>query len=360
MRPQWQAEASVHCPDGRPGDPAAYSGKDSFTFVRLRLCDPDGVEGNGVTGRFLAPEVAHFLNRVLPDALNGASDDPVSDLSRCHNPRAMGGVAVSALSAFDIALTDIRAKRAGVSVATLLGGARASAPVHITCGFPELDIDALARTCAHEVETGAKGVKVLISARGRSVAEDLVRLKAVREAIGPGAELIADANCRMGRDDALEFVRGAHDLNLTWLEEPVNGNDRILLGELATHGIALGAGQMEQSADRFALLAEAGVQVIQPNAVFAGGFGAAIDAARAATAQRASVSPAGGWDIINLHWMCGAFDAGAIELHRAQTRIVRMLMPGGLTVSGGQIAVPDVPGLGLLPDEAALAECRVG
>ncbi|MFY0690470.1 MAG: mandelate racemase/muconate lactonizing enzyme family protein [Paracoccaceae bacterium] len=360
MASGWHAEASVHSPAGRPGDPAPYSGQNSFTFVMLRLRDPDGVEGFGVTGRFLADEVAHFLNRVLPGALDEDAEDPVAALARKHNPRGMGGVVVSALSALDVALTDIRAKRQGVNVAKLLGGAREAAPVHITCGFPELEIGALADMCAGEVEAGASGVKVLIAARGRSVAEDLGRLRAVREAIGPSADLIADANCRMARGAALEFVQGAQDLNLTWLEEPVTGNDRTLLAEMAAHGIPLGAGQMEQSADRFALLTEAGVNVIQPNAVFAGGFPAAINAARAAMARGASVSPAGGWDIVNLHWMCGALSAGAVELHRAQTRIVRLLMPEGLSIRDGRLTASAAPGLGLTPDTAALAECRVG
>ncbi|MEO0691281.1 MAG: enolase C-terminal domain-like protein [Pseudomonadota bacterium] len=360
MQHRWQVEASVHSPSGDPGDPAPYSGADSFTFVRLRLRDPDGVEGNGVTGRFLAPEVAHFLNRVLPDALDGPADDPVADIARRFNPRAMGGVVVSALSALDIALTDIAAKRADVSVATLLGGKRRAAPVHVTCGFPELDMAGLAEVCAREVEAGAMGVKVLIASRRWSVAEDLARLRTVRAAIGPTAELIADANCRMDADLALEFVRGARDLNLTWLEEPVEGNDCAALAMLADEGIVLGAGQMEQSHERFDLLSKAGVRVIQPNAVFAGGVRTAIEVAKTASARGATISPAGGWDIINLQWMCGAFEVGAVELHRAQARIVRLLMPDGPAIDRGQMAVPARPGLGLYPDEGALAACRVG
>ena len=91
MGSTWHVEASVHCPVGGPRDPGPYSGADSFTFVRLLLRDPDGVAGTGVTGRFLAPEVAHFLNRVVPDVLNGGSHDPVGDIAKQFNPRQMGG-----------------------------------------------------------------------------------------------------------------------------------------------------------------------------------------------------------------------------------------------------------------------------
>ena len=106
-------------------------------------------------------------------------------------------------------------------------------------------------------------MKVLIAAKGRTVAQDLARLRAVRDAIGPGAELIADANCRMDLDTARAFSRGAVELNLAWLEEPVAGNDRHALASLAAEGrVPIGAGQMEQSADRFDLLTEAGIDAI--------------------------------------------------------------------------------------------------
>lgn len=359
MAGAWQVDATAHAPEADAGDPAPYAGADSFTFVRLRLRDPDGIEGNGFTGRFLAPEVAHFLNRTVPGVLADGTGDPVGEIARRFNPRGMGGVVISATSALDVALTDIRAKRAGLSAASLLGGARNVAPVHVTCGFPELTTKALAEACRQEVAQGALGVKVLVAARGRSVEEDLNRLRAVREAIGDEADLIADANCRMTLDTALRFVDGARDLNLTWLEEPVIGNEIAALSRLAAEGIPIGAGQMEQSAARFERLREAGVAVIQPNAVFIGGVRAAIEVARTAAADGRAISIAGGWDIVNLHWICGAMNTGAVELHRAQVRIARLLMEDLPTIAGGHLVVPDLPGLGLAPNEDRLRACRI-
>ncbi|PWK56284.1 enolase C-terminal domain-like protein [Roseicyclus mahoneyensis] len=350
--------AAVHKAGAAPGDPAPYAGEDSFTFVRVQVTDADGVTGDGFTGRFCAAEVAHLLNGAVADALSGPG--PMPDLSRKLNPRAMTGVVVSALSALDVALWDLAGKRAGKSVAALLGAARPSAPVDVTCGFPALDLDALVAACADEIAGGAHGVKVLVAAKGRSVAEDVARVAAVRAAIGDGAALIADANCGWDLDSAMAFARGAADLNLAFLEEPVRGNDRHALAALAAERIVpLGAGQMEQSAERFDLLAGAGVAVIQPNAVFAGGITAAVDAARAAEAAGCAVSPAGGWDLVNLHWMCGAMTMGAVELHRAQGRIARLLMGSPPEMAGGMLVASDAPGLGLSPDEEALAACRV-
>ena len=354
-----QISAAVHRAGAAPGDPAPYTGEDSFTFVRVQIRDADGVTGDGFTGRFCAAEVAHLLNGAVADML--AVPGPLPDLARRLNPRGMTGVVVSALSALDVAIWDLAGKRAGQPVAALLGATRPAAPVHVTCGFPALDTDALVAACTAEVAAGAKGVKVLVAAKGRSPAEDAARLRAVRAAIGPAPDLIADANCGWGLDDARAFAHGVADLNLTWLEEPVRGNDRHALAELAGLGLMpIGAGQMEQSAERFDLLAEAGVSVVQPNAVFAGGIGAAVAVARAASVHGCKISPAGGWDLVNLHWMCGAMGVGAVELHRAQARIARLLMDSPPQMQGGLLAVSQAPGLGLSPDEAALAACRIG
>jgi L-rhamnonate dehydratase len=354
-----RVQATVHRANAAPGDPAPYAGEDSFTFLRVQVTDADGRTGDGFTGRFCAAEVAHLLNGAVASAL--ARPGPLPDLARQLNPRAMTGVVVSALSALDVALWDLAGKRAGQSVASLLGGTRPAAPVHVTCGFPAMGIDALMRACADAVADGAQGVKVLVAAKGRGVAEDLARLRAVRAAIGPKAELIADANCGWDLDTARAFLHAADALDLAWLEEPVKANDRHALAALSrATRIPLGAGQMEQSADRFSLLIEAGVAVIQPNAVFAGGIGAAFAAARAAQDAGCRVSPAGGWDLVNLHWMCGAMQTGAVELHRAQARILRLLTEHPPRMANGMLALGDAPGFGLSPDEDALAACRTG
>ena len=289
-----QVVAHVHRATAAAGDPAPYAGEDSFTFLRVQIRDCEGRIGEGFTGRFCVAEVAHLLNGAVAEAL--ARPGPLPDLARQLNPRAMTGVVVSALSALDVALWDLAGKRAGQSVAAMLGAARPAAPVHVTCGFPALETDALVRACADEVLAGAKGVKVLVAAKGRGVDADLMRLRAGRSAIGPKAELSADANCGWDLEAAIDFARKAEALDLAWLEEPVKANDRRALALLAAVApMPLGAGQMEQSADRFDLLAEAGVTMIQPNAVFAGGIGAAVTAARGAVAHGLSVSPAGGW-----------------------------------------------------------------
>lgn len=352
--------ASVHRPR-TPGEAGGYAGRDSAVFVWCRVETADGLVGDGFTGRFLAAEVAHFLDGALGEAVTEAPlpDDPIPALAARFNPRGMTGVVVSALSALDVALHDLRGKAAGKPVAALLGTPRAGVPVHVTCGLPHLDIDALAGTCRAAVAAGADGVKMVVGAGGRPWREDAERVHAVRDAVGPAAELVADANGAFDLATAGAFAAAVAPCRLAWIEEPVRGNDPTALAALAAAGHPIGAGQMEQSRFRFDALLDAGrVAVIQPNAVFCGGFvEAAVVADRAEMLGR-RLAPAGGWELVNLH-LVAARPAGALERHAGQAAIVETITGTAPPPLAGPLRVPDAPGLGIAVDTASLERARL-
>lgn len=359
-------KASVHRPVtvGEQENKATYAGTDGPVFVRCRVDTDEGITGNGFTGRFLAAEVTHFLNHAVSDVIIGEAPlerDLMAAIERRFNPRAMTGVVISALSALEIALTDIQGKADGKSIATLLGGKRNRVPVHVTCGLPHLDIEALQATAARAIKTGAAGVKIVIAAKGRPWQEDAERILAVREAIGPDADLIADANCGLDLATARNFAYAVSDARLTWLEEPLGDNDPRQLAELTGEvDCPVGAGQMEQSEYRFEqLIRQGGVSVIQPNAVFAGGFRKALDVIRLAGRHNRELCPAGGWDFVNLHLMAGALEHGAMEYHEGHESIIRCISGSATAPKDGYLTVPDAPGLGIEIDEVELANARV-
>jgi L-alanine-DL-glutamate epimerase-like enolase superfamily enzyme len=88
---------------------------------------------------------------------------------------------------------------------------------------------------------GYRGVKIKV---GRSeVAEDIARLSAVREAIGPAVQLMVDANGRWDLPHALDFARRAASLNLKWREEPLWYDNVAGHRQLALRGFPIALGE---------------------------------------------------------------------------------------------------------------------
>lgn len=156
----------------------AYAGGESLTFLRCKVTTDDGFTGIGVTGRFLADEVAHLLNGGIAAAAKGL--DPLeieavtAQLAKKFNPRQSTGVFVSAMSALDLALWDIRGKALGQPVARLIGGARAAVPAYATAGLPAFSEVELVAACKGALAAGFHGAKMLVGA-GRSPDEDARR-----------------------------------------------------------------------------------------------------------------------------------------------------------------------------------------
>ncbi|MDY8108937.1 mandelate racemase/muconate lactonizing enzyme family protein [Fulvimarina sp. 2208YS6-2-32] len=144
------------------------------------------------------------------------------ELYNLFRDQGQRGLAVTALSGIDVALWDIKGKRFGVSVATLLGGRmRESVKAYATGSFRRDGVDRVrdnAEECARHVAAGFHAVKIKI---GFGVAGDLEVVRAVREAIGPEARLMIDANHGYDVLEAVTLGRLAADYDIDWFEEPV-------------------------------------------------------------------------------------------------------------------------------------------
>ncbi|WP_431283578.1 mandelate racemase/muconate lactonizing enzyme family protein [Humitalea sp. 24SJ18S-53] len=335
-----------------------YAGLDTPAFVRCRVETEDGLVGTGVTGRFLGPEVAALLGQGFDEALRGADARMIEAigprLTARFNPRNATGAFVSALSALDMALWDLRARALGEPLWRLLGGARTSVRCYATVGLPGYEEDKLAAVCKASVEAGFVGVKMLVAAGGRGVEEDASRVRAVRQAIGPRALLMLDANCGMNVATARRLALMVEDCDIAWFEEPLLGND---LEQLATLRrairIPIAAGQMVQSLGWFReALSRGAVDWLQPNAAFCGGISAMLRILAMAEAYGTPVAHAGGWDIANAAVMAGHAGGGLLEMHGAQLAL-RARLTEDLLPDAGVIHMPDRPGIGFAFREAA-------
>ncbi|MBY0271166.1 MAG: mandelate racemase/muconate lactonizing enzyme family protein [Burkholderiales bacterium] len=327
----------------------AYAGGESLTFLRCRVTTDDGVTGTGVTGRFLADQMAQLLNGGINAAAQGM--DPLdieavtTALAKTFNPRQSTGVFVSALSALDLALWDIKGKLLKQPVARLIGGARTAVPAYATAGLPAFSEAELVSACKAALAAGFHGAKILVGA-GRSLDEDARRIRAVRNAVG-AAPLMLDANCAFTVAEAKRLAALVADCDIAFFEEPVRGNDIASLAELRRAvSIPLASGQMIQSVAWFRdALAAGALDILQPNAAFCGGISAMLRILALAEAHGIPVTGAGGFEAANLPVMAGHAHGGMLEVHGAHVALrARFATEPGFR--DGRLQVPAVPGLG--------------
>jgi L-alanine-DL-glutamate epimerase-like enolase superfamily enzyme len=339
--------AVEHLKPARAAD--AYAGRESLTFLRLRVETDNGLVGEGLTGRFLAPHVAALLNGDIADALAGQDPMPHEALramlAKRLNPRGATGPFVSALSALDLALWDIKGKALGQPVARLLGGARDSVPAYATAGMPACSESEMIAACEGALAEGFVGVKVLVGT-GRAIAEDAARIRAVRRAIGD-APLMLDANCGFTVAEAKRLAALVADCDIDFFEEPVRDNDIASLVELRrSTTIPLASGQMMQSIAWFRDVLSAGaLDILQPNAAFCGGLTTMLRIMAMAEAHGVPVTGAGGFEAANLPAMAGHAHGGMLEIHGAHGAL-RDRFAAHPRAEAGRLLVPPTPGLG--------------
>jgi L-alanine-DL-glutamate epimerase-like enolase superfamily enzyme len=258
------------------------------------------------------------------------------------------GIASMAISAVDNALWDLKGHLLGRPVAALLGEARAYVPVYGSGGFTSYSIAQLQGQLACWVEEGISRVKMKI---GTHPADDLGRVRAARDAIGPDAELFVDANGAYQRKQALAQAERFAELGVSWFEEPVPADDLEglrLLRDRAPAGMEIAAGEYGFDVRYFRRMLEAGaVDVLQADATRCGGITGFLQAADVCLASGLQLSahcaPA-----LHVHPCCSALPVRHLEYFHDHVCIEQMLFDGTPAPRAGVLS-PDWsrPGLGL-------------
>jgi L-alanine-DL-glutamate epimerase-like enolase superfamily enzyme len=184
------------------------------------------------------------------------------------------GILMQAIAAIDNALWDLLGKIYNVPLYKLLGGMADKVPViaiggYYTAGKGQ---DQLNDEMKHYRDLGMAGVKFKV---GRlSVKEDIERVRRVREIVGDDWMIVCDANQAWTPQEAIEFCRAAEDLDLGWIEEPVQWFDQLdgLRMVRESTSIPVNAGQGEISAFGCRDLIKYGcVDILNVDATIAGG-----------------------------------------------------------------------------------------
>ena len=322
---------------------------DSTTLVVVEVSAGDHV-GLGYT--YAAAAAARLIADTLSPVVVGreAMSTPGAWSAMVASIRNLGrpGIASMAISAVDAALWDLKAKLLGVSLASLLGQTRESAPIYGSGGFTSYTVDRLREQLGGWVASGIPRVKMKV---GRNPSEDVGRVRAAREAIGADAELFVDANGAYSRKQSLAMADPFAGLGVTWFEEPVSSDDLDglrLLRDRMPAGMEVAAGEYGYQPLYFRRMLEAGaVDVLQADATRCGGITGFLRAAALAEAFALDVS-AHCAPSLHVALGCSVPNFRHLEYFHDHVRIGRMLFDGAPEPIDGTL-FPDLsrPGLGL-------------
>ncbi|MBF2760847.1 MAG: mandelate racemase/muconate lactonizing enzyme family protein [Ectothiorhodospiraceae bacterium AqS1] len=334
-----------------------------FGLVMVEVHSDDGDRGLGYTysvGDIGTGAIASMIADDLAPALIDA--DPLATEGnwqrmwwRVHFV-GRGGIASFAIAALDIALWDIKGRRAGLPLWRLLGGA--DPKVMAYAGGIDLDftIDALLEQAEAFKKAGFRAIKMKVGRK--RIAEDVERAMAMREFLGPDFPLMADANMRWSVEQAIRAARELAPADLHWLEEPVIPDD--IEGQLRVAregGIAIAAGENLHSLHEFNhLIRSGGVDFPEPDAATLGGITPWMKVAHLAQANSLSVTSHGVHDI-HVHLLAAVPNASLLEVHGFG---LERFIEEPLAIREGFALAPSRPGHGIRFDLDALEAHRVG
>ena len=226
-------EATIlHIPES---DPLANMPEDpnrKRPIVILRLRTDDGIEGIGVT--FYGGAMTGSLHKSVQElAAVTVGEDPlriehiIRKVSTASDSCGPGGIFTLALSAIDVALWDIKGKALNQPLWKLLGGDRDRVPTYASGSLRRgLTDDQAQKAAALLKEKGFKEMKTQMALPGSpTIADEVRRVRVVREAIGPDIKLMCDINQRWRPEQAIDIGRRVEDVGLFWLEDVTRADD---------------------------------------------------------------------------------------------------------------------------------------
>lgn len=320
------------------------------TTLVLVEATAQGLTGVGYT--YADTATARLIKDGLARVVAGrnAMDIPASWAAMVHHIRNLGrpGISSMAIAAVDVALWDLKARLLDLPLVTLLGAAHAGVPVYGSGGFTTYTIDQLQAQLSGWVAEGIPRVKMKI---GADAGDDVRRVKAARESIGPDAELYVDANGAYTRKRALSQADAFQEFGVVWFEEPVSSDDLEglrLIRDRAPAGMQIAAGEYGFDLWYFRHMLESGaVDVLQADASRCAGITGFLRVGPLTESRSLNLS-AHCAPSLHVAACCATQNLHAMEYFYDHARIEHMLFDGALTPVDGML-YPDRarPGLGL-------------
>ncbi|MDS2172749.1 mandelate racemase/muconate lactonizing enzyme family protein [Nesterenkonia sp. CL21] len=325
-------------------------------FLFAEITTEQGHEGVGFSYSKRAGGPAQYAH-AREVAENALGEDP-NDIAKLYDKLlwagasvGRSGVATQALAALDIALYDLKARRARLPLAKLLGAHRDSVRTYNTSGgFLHASVEEITARADESLAAGIGGIKIKVGLP--DTAEDLRRVTAVREHLGPDTPLMVDANQQWDRATALRMGRRLEEFDLVWIEEPLDAYDAEGHAALASAlDTPIATGEMLASvAEHERLIAARACDIIQPDAPRVGGITQFLRLAGLAHHAGLTLAPHFAMEI-HLH-LAAAYPTEPWVEHFDW---LNPLFEERLEIADGRMMVPDRPGLGITLSEQARA-----
>ncbi|HUU07272.1 MAG TPA: dipeptide epimerase [Thermoplasmata archaeon] len=315
-----------------------------------------GSDGEFGVGSASPSDVTHETKDTITDFLRAARQRVTgvdeSDLSALHESLdsvARGNTAAKA--AVDMAAYDLLAKRADKRVFELLGGAGdGSMLTDITIGIEDRE-ETVKRAVAHCAE-GFRALKLKV---GLCLSEDIERMTAVRDAIGPCVEMRVDANQGYSVDEASRFCEEMHTLGVVLVEQPVDADDYEGLRKVRERSpVPIMADECLRTVDDARKVAEMGAaDIINIKLMKSGGIHPAVEIDEIAK-DAGMTTMVGCMGEIQLSIAAGlhfALGSGNVRYVDLDSHFSMIDDPStGLTFKDGALGVAPRPGLGVATD----------
>ena len=285
---------------------------------------------------------------------------------------ASNGLLQHALSGVDIALWDLKGKAVDRPVCDLIDGpSRESVPTYASIMYfteDDRDYEAEIRRATDEGFSAAK-IKI-----GHGVADDVERVALARNVLGDDADLMVDVNGNYRADQAIRSAKAIEEYDVGWYEEPVPPEDVAGYAEVRDHiDIPVSGGEAISGRFEFErLFSSRGVDIAQPDLCMCGGLSEAVAIAKLGTAHDVAVTPHCWMSAVgiaaSLHFAAAAptFPHGdtvpepiPFEVDRSDNDLRTEIVADPVDFSGGEVAIPTAPGLGIEVDEDAVDRYRI-
>jgi L-talarate/galactarate dehydratase len=325
-----------------------------IAFLFAEIATLEGHEGVGYSysKRAGGPGLYAHAKEIADDVIG---EDP-NDIQRIWTKLVWAGASVGrsglatqAIAAIDIALWDLKAKRAGLPLAKLLGAHRDSVACYNTSGgFFSSPLEEIIENAHNSLERGIGGIKIKVGQPDPRI--DLNRVEAIRAELSDDVALMVDANQQWDRVSALRIGRQLERYGLTWIEEPLDCYDaegHAMLADKLDTPIATGE-MLTSTAEHRLLIERRSVDYIQPDAARVGGITQFLRIMALGEEAGLKLAPHFAMEI-HLHLSA----AYALEAWVEHFDWLEPLFNERLRIAGGRMHVPARPGLGFsLSDQA--------